>query len=184
MFCKMIKMYIKRALYLVGAILLLSAFTYAFVDLKPVDNDGAISFVIKNFGINTNGNLKGLQGSIKWDAANPSASIINVSVDVNTLNTGIEMRDKDLLEEKYFDAPKFPTIKFISTQVSATSVTGNLTLKGVTKSITFPITVTPSGNGYQFEGKFSINRRDYGIGGGSMVLGDEVKVTLKVQANP
>jgi polyisoprenoid-binding protein YceI len=174
----------KRIIYLVSAVLLLSAFTFAFVDLKPVDNDGAVSFVIKNFGINTNGNVKGLRGTIKWDAANPSASQIDATVDVTTLNTGIEMRDKDLMEEKYFDAAKYPTIKFTSTAVSATSITGNLTLKSVTKSITFPITVTPNGNGYQFEGKFNINRRDYGIGGGSMVLSDEVKVTLKVQANP
>src|SRR3569833_825551 len=135
----MSKMFIKRALYLASAVLLLSAFTYAFVDLRPVDNDGAVSFVIKNFGINTNGNIKGLQGTIKWDAANPSASVINASVDVKTLNTGIDMRDKDLMEEKYFDTEKYPTIKFSSTQVSATSITGNLTLKGVTKQITFPI---------------------------------------------
>lgn len=170
------------SLVLVAAAVLFSAFT--LTDLKPVDSEGAVSFVIKNFGINTNGNVKGLQGAIKWDAANPAASQINASVEVNTLNTGIEMRDKDLMDEKYFDAAKYPTIKFTGTQVSATSITGNLTLKGVTKSISFPITVTPAGKGYLFEGKFSINRRDYGVGGGSMVLSDEVKVTLKVQADP
>ena len=172
----------KRIIVTASIALLLSAFT--LVDLKPVDSEGAVTFVIKNFGLNTNGSLKGLKGTIKWDAANPAASQISASVDVNTLNTGIDMRDKDLKEEKYFDVTKYPTINFVSTAVSATSITGNLTIKGVTKSFTFPITVTPSGSGYLFQGNFSVNRRDFGIGGGSMVLSDEAKVTLKVQTNP
>ncbi len=162
--------------------LLLCSFT--LVTLKPVDSADAVTFVIKNFGINTKGSINGLKGTIKWDAANPAASQINASVDVNTLNTGIDMRDKDLKEEKYFDIARFPTINFTSTAVSATNVTGNLTIKGITKSINFPITVTSSGSGYLFQGNFNINRRDFDIGGGSMVLSDEVKVTLKVQANP
>ncbi len=162
--------------------LLLCAFT--LVNLKPVDSEDAVTFVIKNFGINTGGSINGLKGDIKWDAANPAASQISASVDVNTLNTNIDMRDKDLKEEKYFNLPKYPTINFVSTAVSATSITGNLTIKGTTKSITFPITVTPSGAGYLMQGNFTINRQDYGVGGGSMVLANDVKVTLKVQANP
>ncbi|HWB28658.1 MAG TPA: YceI family protein [Chitinophagaceae bacterium] len=164
------------------ALLLLCSFTA--VNLKPVDNDDAVTFVIKNFGINTKGSLNGLKGTLKWDAANPAASQINASVDVSTLNTGIDMRDKDLKEEKYFNLAKYPTINFTSTAVSATNITGNLTIKGTTKSISFPITVTPSGSGYLFQGEFTINRRDFDVGGSSMVLSDDVKVTLKVQANP
>jgi polyisoprenoid-binding protein YceI len=159
-------------------------FAFTSVNLTPVDSQDAVTFVIKNFGINTKGSINGLKGSIKWDAANPAASQINATVDVNTLNTNIEMRDKDLKEETYFNYPKYPTISFASTTVAATSVTGNLTIKGVTKPITFPITVTPSGNGYLFQGEFTINRRDYGVGGGSMVLSDIVNVTLKVQTTP
>jgi len=159
-------------------------FAFISVNLTPVDNDGAVTFIIKNFGINTKGSLNGLKGTIKWDAANPAASQINASVDVNTINTNSDMRDKDIKEEKYFNYPKYPTINFVSTAVSATSVTGNLTIKGVTKSITFPITVTPSGQGYLFQGNFTINRNDFGVGGGSMVLSDKVDVTLKVQTTP
>ncbi len=174
----------KKIFIPVFSVLVLCAFTVIAVNLKPLDNDGAVTFVIKNFGLNTSGSVKGLKGTIKWDAANPSASQISASVDVSTLNTGIDMRDKDLKEEKYFDLPKYPTINFVSTAISGNNITGNLTLKGVTKSITFPFTVTPSGSGYLFEGNFSINRRDYNVGGGSMVLNDVAKVTLKVQANP
>jgi polyisoprenoid-binding protein YceI len=167
------------------AIIVISAlFAFTTVNLSPVDSEDAVTFVIKNFGINTKGSLNGLRGTIKWDPDNPAASTVNATVDVNTLNTNIDMRDKDLKEETYFNYPKYHTISFVSTAVSPTSITGNLTIKGVTKVIAFPITVTPSGKGYLFEGNFTINRRDYGVGGGSMVLSDKVDVTLKVQTTP
>jgi len=170
--------------FILPLIAISALFAFTTVNLNPVDTEDAVTFVIKNFGINTKGSLAGLKGSIKWDASNPAASQINATVDVNTLNTNIEMRDKELKEATYFNYEKYKTISFASTAVSATSVTGNLTIKGVTKQITFPITVTPSGKGYLFEGTFTINRLDYGVGGGSMVLSDKVEVTLKVQTKP
>jgi len=174
-------MFMKKHLF-VFALTLLMSFTAA--DLKPVDADGSVTFTIKNFGVNTTGEFKGLKGTIKWDAQNPANSSFDVSVDVNTINTGIDIRDNDLKKETYFNAEKFPTINFVSTAVSANSVTGNLTIKGVTKEINLPFTATPRGNGYLFEGKFSINRKDFGVGGGSFVLSDHVDVELKVQAQP
>ena len=134
-------------------------------DLKPVDANEAVTFAIKNFGINTNGEFKGLKGIIKWDASNPSASVFNVTVDANTINTDIDMRDSHLKKEEYFNTEKYPTINFVSTAVTANNVTGNLTIKGVTKQISFPFTVKPSAGGYLFEGSFEINRRDFGVGG-------------------
>ncbi|MEP7319933.1 MAG: YceI family protein [Panacibacter sp.] len=159
-------------------------FAFAAADLKPVDTDGAVTFKIKNFGINTSGEFKGLQGNIKWDAANPNKASFNVSIDVNSINTGIESRDTHLKKEDYFDAAKYPAIRFVSTAVAEGTIAGNLTIKGVTQKISFPFTITPSGKGYLFEGSFSLNRKDFGIGGGSVSLSDNVTVALKVQANP
>lgn len=168
------------------AFLILTAFT--FINLTPVDSKDAVKFVIKNFGINTKGTLSGLKGTINWQPDNPSQSSMNVSVDVSTINTAIEARDKDLQKETYFDADKYPTINFVSTSISAANgaytITGNLTIKGITKSVNFPFTVTPTGSGYLFQGNFTINRLDYHVGGNSMVLGDDVDVALKVLANP
>jgi polyisoprenoid-binding protein YceI len=151
-------------------------------DLKPVDASEAVTFAIKNFGINTNGEFKGLKGTIKWDPSNPSASIFNVTVDANTINTDIDMRDSHLRKEEYFNTEKYPTINFVSTAVTANNVTGNLTIKGVTKQISFPFTVKPSAGGYLFEGSFEINRKDFGVGGSSVSLSNNVTVNLKVQA--
>lgn len=170
------------------ASIIVSSLSIFVVNLTPVNSSDAVSFVIKNFGINTKGTISGLKGNINWQPDNPSASSVNVSVDVSTINTAIDARDKDLQKETYFNADKYPTINFISTEIKSTNnsytVTGNLTIKGITKAVSFPFTVTPSGNGYLFEGKFSINRLDFSVGGNSMVLGDNVDVTLKVQANP
>jgi polyisoprenoid-binding protein YceI len=159
-------------------------FAFTVINLKPVDADDAVTFTINNFGIPTKGSFKGLKGIIKWDAANPSNASFDVSIDVNTINTDIDARDNDLKKETYFNAAKYPTINFVSTEVNTTSITGNLTIKGTTKQISFPYTAKPSGNGYLFEGKFSLNRRDFNVGGSSFTLSDKLDVQLKVLANP
>jgi polyisoprenoid-binding protein YceI len=160
--------------------------SFALLALRPVDSDNAITFVIKNFGINTKGELKGLKGNIQWNEENPAASTINVSADVNTINTGIDGRDSHLKKEEYFDADKYPVLSFVSTGITpgngSYTANGSLTIKGVTKTIAFPFTATKTANGYLFSGSFTINRIDYGVGKSSMVLGDDVDVALKVQA--
>ena len=163
-------------------IIAIASMAFVSAELKPVDTSEAVTFTIKNFGINTKGEVKGLKGTIKWDAANPAASVFNVTVDAKTINTGIEMRDNHLRKDEYLDTDKFPVISFASTSVTANNIKGNLTIKGVTKEVSFPFTVKPSNGGYLFEGEFEINRRDFGVGGGSVSLSNSMKVSLKVQA--
>lgn len=157
--------------------------------LKPADEKEAVSFSIKNFALNTKGTLGGLKGSINWSPANLGTASLNVTVDAGSINTGVDSRDAHLKKEEYFDVAKYPVISFASVEITAGAdgaykASGNLTIKGVTKVISFPFTAKQEGSGYLFEGSFTINRRDYGVGGSSLVLSDEVKVTLKVHANP
>jgi len=153
---------------------------------RPVDEKSKISFTIKNFGFNTPGTLTGLKGTIKFNPSDLPSSSFNVSVNVNTINTGIDARDSHLKKEEYFDAEKFPTINFVSTNITKDQngyvVSGNLTIKGVTKPVSFPFTIENQGNGMLFDGSFSINRKDFGVGGSSAVLSNTVNVTLKVFA--
>ncbi|MBG9375651.1 YceI family protein [Panacibacter sp. DH6] len=160
----------------------IASMAFVSAELKPVDTAEAVTFTIKNFGINTRGEIKGLKGTIKWDAANPAASVFNVTADAKTVNTGIEMRDNHLRKEEYLNVEKYPLISFASTSVTGNTIKGNLTIKGVTKEISFPFTVKPSNGGYLFEGSFDINRRDFGVGGGSVSLSNNLSVSLKVQA--
>ena len=128
--------------YLLAVLLFITASAFTAVSLKPVDADEAVTFTIKNFGLNTDGELKGLKGSIQWDAANPAASSFNITVDVHTINTGIESRDKHLKKKEYFDADTYPVISFKSTAVTTAQVTGSLSIKGITKIISFPFKST------------------------------------------
>jgi|SRR5438552_14835183 len=157
---------------------------------KPVDGKSDVKFAIKNFGISTSGSLNGLKGTITFNPADLPSSSFNVSVDVNTINTGIDSRDDHLKKEEYFNVEKFPSITFVSTSITKDpngyNVTGNLTIKGITKTISFPFNVQnmvqSQDAGIILTGNFSINRKDFDVGGSSAVLGNNVDVSLKVVA--
>jgi polyisoprenoid-binding protein YceI len=153
---------------------------------KPIDAKSEIKFIVKNFGLNTPGTLSGLKGSIQFNPSDLSNASFNVSVDVNTINTGIEMRDTHLKHEEYFYTEKYPTISFTSTAIKANNdgyiVTGELTIKGISKNISFPFTAVTQNGGMLFTSNFSINRKDFDIGGSSAVLSNNVDISLKVYA--
>src|SRR6476659_8359323 len=75
---------------------------------KPANDASEIKFTIKNFGLNVTGKISGLSGTIQFNPSNLSASSFNVSVDANTINTGIDMRDNHLKKEEYFNVAKYP----------------------------------------------------------------------------
>jgi polyisoprenoid-binding protein YceI len=153
----------------------------------PVDEGSSVKFSIKNFGFSTSGRFTGVKGKIQFDANNTTAAGFSVTIDAGSVNTDNSTRDKHLRKEDYFDAAKYPLISFGSTNVTRDAagkflITGNLTIKGVTKQISFPFTAVAQNNGYLFSGSFTINRRDFGVGGNSMVLADNLQVSLNVFA--
>ncbi|CAN5570123.1 YceI family protein [soil metagenome] len=153
----------------------------------PVDEGSSVKFSIKKFGFSTNGSFTGLKGKILFDASNTAITSFMVTVDAGSVNTDNSTRDKHLRKEDYFDAVKYPLISFGSTNITRDAtgkflITGNLTIKGVTKQISFPFTAVAQNNAYLFSGSFTINRRDFGVGGNSMVLADNLQVSLNVFA--
>jgi polyisoprenoid-binding protein YceI len=153
----------------------------------PTDTKSSVKFSIRNFGINTGGTFKGLEGDIQFDKANPEKTVFDISISATTINTGNDSRDNHLRKEEYFNVAQFPKISFKSAKVSSTGsggyqVTGQLSIRGITKTIAFPFKASPDADGYLFEGSFQLNRRDFKVGGNSMVLGDNVTVTLSVFA--
>ena len=156
--------------------------------LTPVDKDSKVHFVIKNFGIKTGGDFTGLKGNIKFYPANLAASDFDVTVDAATIDTDNESRDDHLRKAEYFDVATFKTIKFKSTKITLSTsagrfyMFGNLTIKGVTKPVEFGFAAKPKDGGYLFEGEFKINRRDFGVGGSSVSMSDNLTVFLSVLA--
>ena len=157
---------------------------------KPVDAGSKVHFVIKNFGIATGGDLSGTQGEIDFSPNNLAACRFDVTVAVATVNTDNEMRDKSLVSDEYFDVTKYPSLRLVSTKIGKTNktdsgfyyFTGNLTIKGVTKEISFPFQAKKTENEYVFTGNFDIDRTQFGVGDKSMVLSNKVAVSLRVAA--
>lgn len=150
-----------------------------------VQPSSGITFKIKNAGFTVNGTLKGLKAEIRFSPDEYAQSSIQASVDVNTMDTGIEARDKHLKKSDYFDASKYPQISMKSKRI-APSKSGDfigyftLTIKGTDKEVTVPFKFVEGDTESRFEGSFKINRRDFKVGSGSLILSDTVEVFLKI----
>ncbi len=151
----------------------------------PLSASSGVSFKIRNFGTTVEGTMSGLKGTIRFDPGIISTAQFDVTLDANTINTGINMRDNHLCKKDYFDVATYPSIRFVSTKVSAVkageaTVTGTLTIKNTSKEITFPFKYTQLNGLPQFSAEFAINRRDFNVGGSSMTISDDVKIVLSV----
>jgi len=189
----------RTALQALALALLLPALAAAEPAVYKVDVDhSGVSFSIRHFVSNVSGRFRDFDGVIKYDRANPSVSSVEFTVKAASIDTTNNDRDEHLRSKDFFDVQKLPTLTFTSTQVVAKDattwdVTGNLILHGVTRTITFPVSLlgtvkTPRGEKAGFEAAFKIDRKEYGIVWNNVldsgpVLGDEVKVTIEVEAN-
>ncbi len=145
------------------------------------------------------GQFNEYDGKVIFDANDLAASKIDVTIQTASINTNVEKRDAHLKTVDFFDAEKFSTITFVSKAIAKEGdqykVTGDLTLKGVTKEIAFPVTIagpvkSPKGDAViGIEASFKINRQDYGItwnkalDNGGFMVSDEVNVNISVEAH-
>ncbi|WP_426247679.1 YceI family protein [Nocardioides sp. LHG3406-4] len=144
------------------------------------------------------GQFKDFTGTAHIDAANPSASNVQVAIKVDSIDTGVPDRDGHLKSGDFFDVENLPEITFTSTSVerngSDWNITGDLTIKGETKSVTIPFEETgsaqdPFGNlRIGFEGRTTISRKDWGLTWnaaletGGVLVSDKVVLEFDVSA--
>jgi polyisoprenoid-binding protein YceI len=157
-----------------------------------------IGFSVRHMVVaNVKGSFGAYTGSIEFDAENPSELKANATIEVKSIDTANEDRDKHLTGADFFDADTHPTITFTTTRVEGTipdlTLIGDLTIKGVTKEIALPVEFTgpitdPWGNErIGLSGAASINRQDYGItwskslDGGGLVVADTVRLIIEVE---
>ena len=159
-------------------------------------NHSEINFQIAHMGVSTvRGGFSGIVGSVIWDDKNLANSSVTASIDATTVSTNNEARDKHLKSPDFFNVDKFPTLAFKSTSVVRTGgklqVIGDLTLAGVTKSVTLDVDgPTPPQKGMQgglvtgFSATGLIHRSDFSFGSkfGAPILGDDVKFTIDIEA--
>jgi polyisoprenoid-binding protein YceI len=155
-----------------------------------------VDFTILHMSLaHVHGRFGNIGGTIAIDQSDITKSAVNVTIDVTSVDTGVAARDSDLKSANYFDASQFPTASFQSTGVARTAngltVSGNLTLHGVTKPVTLDVE-GPSGpvpgmdhkphSG--FSATATLRRSDFGIAPKmpAAMLGDEVKLTIELDA--
>jgi len=157
-------------------------------------------FKVKHMMIsNVKGSFSGLTGTLKLDETDYTHSTVEASIPVATLNTGDAQRDGHLKSADFFDAEKFPAITFKSSNIDSTggadyAVTGDLTIHGVTKSVTFAVedvsepSKDPWGNHrIGLSASTKINRKDFGLTwnsaleSGGVLVGEDVTIHLEVQ---
>jgi len=136
----------------------------------------AITFEIKNLGIGTSGSISGLLTEIQFTPSNLNSSIVEASVDVNTINTDNSSRDEHLRSED----PKIVLKSVTFKRKSGNNYLGTftLTIKGKSKQIEMPFIFLEKENAVEFKGTFKINRLGFGVGSKSMILSDEVTVNI------
>jgi polyisoprenoid-binding protein YceI len=158
-----------------------------------------VGFSVRHLMISTvRGRFGAVTGTVTLDEATPTNSRVDVTIDVNSIDTRTEQRDGHLRSADFFDVATFPTMHFISTRIDGNStsefrLTGNLTIRDVTREVTLDVVaegrgMDPWGNeraGFSATGK--INRDDFGLSwnqaleAGGVVVSNEVKLSIDVE---
>ena len=138
-----------------------------------------VSFAVRVLSVSTTrGRFHALRGHLHIDEQNPANSWVEAEVEAASINTHIKLRDAHLRSAAFFDVKQYPTISFTSTNVEHVGgqnyqVTGNLSMHGVTKPITFDVAYhgqsTLMGARTGLTAKATINRNDFGVGRGAAV---------------
>ncbi|HYO15981.1 MAG TPA: YceI family protein [Thermoanaerobaculia bacterium] len=170
-------------------------------DTYAVDaSHSAVSFQVRHLVTNVRGRFNDFNGTINLDPANLEKSSVEFRVKAASIDTANEDRDKHLRAEDFFHVEKYPEITFKSTSIKKTgkdtyAVTGDFTMRGVTKRITLPVTYLgtardPWGKDKAgFETATTLDRKEYGIvwnaavDNGGVILGDDVKIAINLEAN-
>jgi polyisoprenoid-binding protein YceI len=161
-----------------------------------------VGFSVKHMMVSkVRGRFTGVEGTIEGNPEDLTGSNINFTIDASTIHTNSDDRDNHLRSADFFDTETFPKITFVSTDIvkkgdNEYNVTGDMTVKDVTKKVTFEAEYEGTGKnpwgvdvvGFEVEGK--ISRKEFGLTwnqaleAGGVLVGDDIKITIDLQANP
>jgi polyisoprenoid-binding protein YceI len=157
-------------------------------------NHSAAQFSVRHLGVSTvRGAFMKVSGSASYDPADPSKNSVDVTIDANSVDTRVQMRDNDLRSPNFLDVQKYPTITFKSKQSKSAGagkleILGDLTIHGVTKEVTLDVDgpsapiKDPWGNQrIGASASTKINRKDFGVNGAAGAVGDEITITIDTE---
>ena len=186
-----------RPLLLATALLLAPAAASAETASYKIDaNHTQVFFTYAHNGMaHLSGRFGDVSGTFDFDAADPTASRIAVTIPIESLSTGVPKLDAHMKSPDMFDAAKYPTATFTSTKVTGAGtnrlqVAGDLTIHGVTRPATFDVTVNYLGPHPRskapaagFDATTTIKRSDFGVDYGAPNVADEVTIRITMEAS-
>jgi polyisoprenoid-binding protein YceI len=188
-----------RKTILAAALVATAAILPVRADVYTIDKGHSeVSFQVRHLVTQVRGNFNDYQGTINLDPANLEHSSVEFRIKADSIDTNVADRDKHLRGEDFFYVEKYPEITFKSKSIKKTGkdtydVAGTLTLRGVAKEVTLPVTFLgmvkdPWGNEKAgFSTDLTLNRKDYGINwnaaldNGGVVLSDDVKISINLE---
>jgi polyisoprenoid-binding protein YceI len=187
-----------KTLFLAAAVLCIASAASAAVETYTIDSvHSSVAFTIRHAVGRVPGRFTKFSGTIVVDRDNLENSTVNASIDVGSIDTDNDKRNGHLKTPDFFDAATYAAITFKSTSWKKTGddtfdVTGDLTIKGVTKQVVLKTTLNGFGPGMKgatlsgWEATTTLNREDFNVMGPAMLgklLGDEVSVTILIEAD-
>ncbi len=189
-----------RALFVALAVVFMSAVfaapSHAQTTTWTIDPAHAnAQFTVRHLSIsNVSGQFNKMSGTVQLDPKDITKTVVNATIDVASIDTRDSHRDDDLKSDGFFDVAKYPTMTFVSTKIEQAGpgklkMTGNLTIHGVTKVVTFDVdgpseAITDPWKNQRrgASATTTINRRDFGIVKyPAAAIGDDVKITLDIE---
>ena len=189
-----------RALFVALAVIFMSAVfaapSHAQTTTWQIDPAHAnAQFTVRHLSIsNVSGQFNKMSGTVQLDPKDITKTVVNATIDVSSIDTRDSHRDDDLKSDGFFDVTKYPTMTFVSTKIEQAGpgklkMTGNLTMHGVTKVVTFDVdgpsdAITDPWKNQRrgASATATINRRDFGIEKyPAAAIGDDVKITLDIE---
>jgi polyisoprenoid-binding protein YceI len=187
----------KRLAFVTGILALAAPLAMAQTSTWVLDkNHSEVDFTVRHLGIsNVHGRFGIAEGKILFNEADATKSSVTVTIDTTTVDTGVAQRDSDLKSDHFFDVATYPTATFASTGVAKNgdnlTVTGNLTLHGVTKPVTLDVegpTAPVPGMDHKPHSGYSatatLKRTDFGIAPKypAAMIGDDIKLVIELDA--
>jgi len=173
---------------------LLAASTHAAVETYAIDTThSSVGFRIRHFVGKVPGSLGQFSGTIQYNRDESEKSSVAATIDVASINTSNERRDNHLRSDDFFGAATHPKITFQSTDWKKTgestfAVTGDLTIKNITKPVTLDVELLGFGDGSRgaklsgWEATTKFDRTDFEVGGINPAIGNEVEITITIEA--
>lgn len=139
-----------------------------------------VTFVIQNAGLEVNGKFEQVEGQFVTDAAGKQPVLVTGLVKVKSIDTGIGLRDRHLQGKDYFFTSQHPDLRMQLLGVEGNKARFAVIIRGKSKTYLVPYIWNQQAGKGQFKCSFTLNRRDFGVGGSSLIMADEVAVSIEL----